>query len=682
MTSTPDACMDDARPSASDDTPTASPDAVASPSSTPPAPPSPRAMDLPDDIRRRDYPYLHYGAQYTPEATTFRVHAPAATAVDLLCSRHGWRHEPMERDEAGDWSTQVLGIEPGDEYKYFIRNENGYLPKPYQMARIDPFSAQLAAHHDEHGAATYNSVVCDPASFTWTHKHRTGHGPMAIYELHLSTFWNAGYREIAEKIVGHVGYLGFTHVQVMPPFQTPLHESWGYLVGCPYAISERYGTLDDWKWMVNHLHAHDIGVIVDIPLGFGVQNWDCGLANYDGTDLYHHSGERGWNRQWQTRIYNQSAPHVRDYLAGLLTYAHHELGVDGVRVDAVSSQIFLDYDRGVWNWTRNDKNGLTQEHWDLFNSLGGDMWLDRGYWISEAVDFDGLFFLRDMHLRLAHTAPGLFTIAEESRRVFPRLATPVDQGGLGFTYAQNMGEMHRVRKYLTLPTHEKRIDVIEKIICGDHDERFVNAMNTHDECANGKTRLITELGNHVQLIGLAALCWFRPGAPMIFMGDEFCEEGWFDVHTGLDWTKTGPGAALHQQQMLANIHDLNAILRREPALARPESWTLCRSGSNNEVMYFSFIRWGGTPGFQSDNPADHKDDLVYVRNEMPHQLCRAAEVYVPCPGEYRVIYNSIDERYIGRQGYNEHDPYWTIHAEGNHLFLEMVPYQNIVLKLV
>lgn len=642
----------------------------------------PAAPDL--EQLRRDYPYKYWGAHVDPQAgqTVFRVYAPAATAVGLMHERSGWSGQPMNRLPDGTWELAVPEDLRWCEYKYMIENNGSYLTQPYRMARIDPFSPRLALHHDGHNR-TYNSIVPTPEEFPWTEKHLPrGHAPMSIYEMHLSTFHDGNYREIAAKIVQHVGYLGFTHVQIMPPFQTPIHESWGYLTGCPYAINERYGTLEDFKWLVNHLHENGIGVIVDVTLGFGIKDWDCGLAFFDGTDLYHHSGELGWNKQWQTRIYNKSNPYVNDYLCGLLTYLYNELGIDGARIDAVSAQIFYDYDRGVWDWPRNDRERVPLEMWDIFNGIGGDMNLDKGYWLSEAVDFEGLRFLRDLHLRVGYTAPKFFTIAEDSRRVFPRLATPVCDNGLGFTYAQNMGEMHRVRKYLTLPPKEKRIDVIEQIMTRQHPEKFVNAMNTHDECANGKTRLITELGNHIQLVGLAALCWFRPGAPMIFMGDEFCEEGWFDVWRGLDWGKTGPGALLHQQQMINNVHDLNQLLRREPALARHESWTLDRAGSNNEQLYFSFIRWGGEHRFDDGVWENHLDDIIFIRNESPRFTERAAEVYVPVQdAEYQVIYNSADERYIGRQGYNEHDPYWRVWSGGRMLFLDLLPYQNIALKL-
>ncbi len=643
----------------------------------------PETISLTEDEIKRDYPYKYWGAQVQENGSTlFRVFAPAATRVELLREGHNWQSEPMQRLMDGTWEIKIAEDLRWTEYKYLIDNDSSYLSQPYKMARIDPFSPRLALHHDGHNR-TYNSIVPTPDEFEWTCKHhKNGHEPMSIYEMHLSTFLDGNYREIAKRIVGHIGYMEFTHVQIMPPFQTPIHESWGYLAGCPYAINERYGTVEDFKWMVNHLHENNIGVIVDVPIGFGIKDWDCGLAFYDGTELYHHQGQLGWNNQWQTRIYNKSNQYVRDYLCGLLTYIHHELGIDGARIDAVSAQIFYDYDRGDWDWPRNDREKVPSEMWDLFNGIGGDMYLDKGYWISEAVDFEGLKFLRDMHLRLDHTAPEFFTIAEESRRVFPRLACPANEGGLGFDYAQNMGEMHRVRKYLTLPTKEKRIDVIEDLMTAQHPEKFVNAMNTHDECANGKTRLITELGNHIQLIGLAALCWFRPGAPMIFMGDEFCEEGWFDVWCGLDWGKTGPGAQLHQQQMTNNIHDLNVLLRREKALAKQGSWTLDRAGSNNERLYFSFTRWGGD--FRNDDGIweNHRDDIIFIRNESPNFSETHAEVYVPVgDAEYQVIYNSADERYIGRQGYNDHDPYWSIHSGGRTMWVNLLPYQNIALKL-
>ncbi len=542
---------------------------------------------------KRDYPYQYFGAHVNKSETMFRVYAPRATGVALMRSGNGWDYlaEPMKQNGDGVWEITILEDLRWSEYKYYIENSNKYLSEPYKMARIDPFSPQLAVTRGPDGSRNFNSVVCDPNYFDWTHKHiDLPHEPMSIYEMHLSTFYGGNYRDLAQKIVAHVGYMGFTHVQIMPPFQTPIHESWGYLVGCPYAIYERHGTVDDFKYLVNYCHGHGIGVIVDVPLGFGVQDWDCGLANYDGTDLYHHSGARGWNNQWNSRIYNLGDVYVQNYLIGLCTYLHHELGVDGARIDAVASQIFFDYDRGFWDWPKNDREKVDAHNWELFNNLGGDRYFEeRGYWLSEAVDFAALRFLRDFHLRLQHTAPNFITIAEESRRVFPKLACPVSEGGLGFTYAQNMGEMHRIRSYLQIPIENRLIEHIEILIHNKSPEKMINAMNTHDECANGKIRLITELGNHIPLIGLAALCWFRPGAPMIFQGDEFGEEGFFDVFGGLDWSKTGPDAAIHQQQIANNFHDLNRHLRHEPALARQGINSLIRNGSNNERKWFSFI---------------------------------------------------------------------------------------------
>lgn len=637
------------------------------------------------DFSVGDYPYRYFGARAQSNSTVFRVFAPAATEVLLLRPGNNWGKESeyLHRWPDGTWEIDVPENLLWSEYKYLIKNNSNYLASSYQMARIDPFSPQLAVRH-ENGGKIYNSIVTDSGNFKWTHKHLDRkREPLSIYELHLGTFHDGNYRQIAEKIVNHVGYLGFTHVQIMPPFQTPLHKSWGYLVGCPYAIYERHGSVDDFKYLVNHCHQAGIGVIVDIPLGFGVQDWDCGLAHYDGTDLYHHAGARGWNNQWQSRVYNHTSAYVRDYLIGICTYVHNELGVDGARIDAVAAQIFFDYDRGNWDWPRNNRDEITAQDWELFNSLGGDRHFDHyGYWLSEATDFDALRFFRELHNRLKKTAPDFFTIAEESRRVFTRLAVPVEEGGLGFTYAQNMGEMHRVRAYLKIPVEERKIEHVEIIIHNNSPERFINAMNTHDECANGKVRLITELGSHIPLIGLAALCWFRAGAPMIFQGDEFGEEGWFDVEHPLDWGKTGCCAQMHQQQITNNFHDLNRLLATEPALANTAIFSMVRNGSNNERKWFSFIRWAGPRRWDSDSFADHKDDIIFVRNESFQDVHAQAEIHVPAPGIYKVIYNSIDQRYIGEQCYNQHDPYWEIDGRSHILWIELKPLQNLALKLI
>ncbi|MHC4874264.1 MAG: GlgB N-terminal domain-containing protein [Planctomycetota bacterium] len=593
----------------------------------------PELLDnLPEEDLRKNYPWRYFGAQVTGSSTVFRIFLPEAEEVELLREGNNWgeNHEPLTRLEDGVWQIEVPEVLTNAEYKYRIKNNKDYLEKPYDMARLDPFSLEVTTHYGEGESRIYNSVVKDHELFEWTNKKSpVSNCPMSVYELHLGAFMDDNYQNIAVKIVEHLKYLEFTHIQVMPPFQTPIHESWGYLVSTPYAIYNRHGSLYDFKWFVNHLHENGFGVIVDVPFGFSIQDWDSGIANIDGSDIYHHSGEKGWNRQWNTRIYNHTNPYVEDYLCGICSYLHNELGIDGARIDAVSAQIFKDYDRGTSDWVRNNKEEISSEDWDLIGSLGGDMNLeDRGYWISEALDIPVLHFFRNFHQRLNFTSPAFFTIAEESRRVFPRLATPVSEGGLGFTYAQNMGEMHRVRKYLHKCTEERKIEEIESLMLKHTPEVFVNAMNTHDECANGRERLITELKSHIQLIGLASFCWFRPGAPMIFMGDEFCEEGWFDVNHHLDWGKTGPGAPLHCQQMTNCFHDLNYLLRREPALSKQESWSMDRNGSNNEHKWFSFVRWAGDAKWDSNNHDDHRNDIVFIRSENHDFISQAAEIYV------------------------------------------------------
>ncbi|MGA1823386.1 MAG: alpha-amylase family glycosyl hydrolase [bacterium] len=643
---------------------------------------------LPEEMVKKHLPYRYFGAHVDRDAacTVFRVYLPEATGVFLIRKGNNWNPtaEPLVNDGTGIWSITVPGILFGEEYKYLIINENSYLPQSYTMARVDPFAQQIETHYAGNGSRNFNTVIIDPKAFKWTCKYlRKSTEPMSIYELHLSVFYDANYRKIAKKIVEHVGYLGFTHVQIMPPFQTPMHESWGYLVSNPYAIYNRHGSVDDFKYLVNLLHEHNIGVIIDIPLGFTIQDWDSGIAMIDGTDLYHHQGSKGWNNQWHSRIYNHRNLHVRDYLIGILTYVHTELGVDGARIDAVSSQIFYDYDRGSYAFEKNRRDHLNQDQWNLINGLGGDRHFnDRGYWLSEVIDFDALYFYRDLHIRIHQLIPCFFTIAEESRRVFHKIATPIEKGGLGFNYAQNMGQMHLLRKNLKLPTEQRMIQHFESIMIQKSEEKYVNALNTHDECANGKQRLITEIGNHIQLIGLAALCWFCPGAPMIFMGDEFGEEGWFDIRKPLDWNKTGPRAQLYQQQLTQNYRALNYLLQTEPALKRHERDSIDRIGSNNEDRWFAIIRWGSpAAGWGNQEWEAHKDDIIFVRSENHAFSRQDVRIYVPVDGEYKVIYNSIDSQYIGNNWYNQHDPYWSVYSSHRFISIKLAPFQNIALKL-
>ncbi|CEL93177.1 unnamed protein product [Vitrella brassicaformis CCMP3155] len=658
-----------------------------------------------EETLRRDYPYKFFGAHVDGEkkTTTFRVYAPEATHVFLLRDANNWQKgEPLHWTRDGVWELEVGEDLTYHQYKYHIINDKGYLPNRYEMGRIDPFSVQLASEFRADGSRNFNSVVGDPDRFEWTHKHivdtktdsdeadgeqkTAGLGVLkSIYEVHLGSFWQGNYRDIAHKLVPHVKYLGFSHVQIMPFMQSPLYESWGYLVGCPYAVSERHGTIDDFKYLVNSLHENGIGVIADVPLGHGIQDWDCGLSSYDGTDLFHHSGGKGWNNEWKARVYNFSNEFVRNYLIGVLTYMYRELGIDGARLDAVSSQLFLDYDRGEWDWwpLKNDKSRMRQEDWDLLNGVGFYEIGMSGYELSEVIDLDTIHFYRDLHSRLAHTAPPFVTIAEESRRVLRRLAVPVEKGGAGFGYVQNLGEMHRMRNYIRTTVEYRLIQHVEMLIHDRSEEKYVNAYNTHDECSNGKLRLLTEFKNHVQLVGMAALCWFRAGVPMIFQGDEFGEEIMFDGSPGcMDWGKTGDHAHLHQKQMIQNVHDLNMISQNEPAMWRHDSKSMIRNGSNNELKFFSIIRFGSDKGWDSGDPRDHLNDIVFIRSEAPFSSKCHCEIHVPCGGLWQVIYNSIDEKYIGIHDYNRHDPYWSCHSGGGPLWIELKPFQNMALKLV
>ncbi|MGQ0434907.1 MAG: 1,4-alpha-glucan branching enzyme, partial [Microthrixaceae bacterium] len=374
------------------------------------------------------------GAHPDGDATAFAVWAPSATAVSVLGDWNGWSSgaDPLDRiDGSGVWAGTVAGAGHGAAYKYLVVGPDG----PGEP-RADPM-AQATEPGDGNASQIFTS------QHTWADgdwmAERDHLDPVAdrisIYEVHLGS-WRygadgrrLGYREMAPLLADYVAALGFTHVELMPVAAHPFEPSWGYQVTGYYAPTSRFGDPDDFRWFVDHLHQRGIGVIVDwVPAHFPKDGW--ALARFDGTALYEHADPmRAEHPDWGTLEFDLSKPEVRSFLINNALYWFGELHVDGLRVDAVASMLYLDYSRGPGEWTPN--------------LLGGN------------EDLDTVSVLAELNTVVHRLHPGVLTIAEEST-AWEGVSRPAHLGGLGFTHKWNMGWMHDTLGYWSTAPAERR----------------------------------------------------------------------------------------------------------------------------------------------------------------------------------------------------------------------------------
>jgi 1,4-alpha-glucan branching enzyme len=398
-------------------------------------------------------------------------------------------------------------------------------------------------------------------------------GPMSTYEVHLGS-WRPGlsYRDLAEQLTDYVVAQGFTHVELLPVAEHPFGGSWGYQVTSYYAPTSRFGSPDDFRYLVDRLHQAGIGVIVDwVPAHFPKDSW--ALGRFDGTALYEHSDpRRGEQLDWGTYVFDFGRPEVRNFLVANALHWLQDFHVDGLRVDAVASMLYLDYSRPAGGWTPN--------------AFGG------------RENLEAVQFLQEMNATVHKLAPGVVTIAEESTS-WPGVTRPTNLGGLGFSMKWNMGWMHDTLDYISRDPiyrnyhhHEMTFSMLYA-----YTENFVLPIS-HDEVVHGKGTLWSRLpGNdHVKAAGLRSLLayqWAHPGKKLLFMGQDFGQRAEWSEERGLDWFQLDEnGFSCGIQRLMA---DVNAIYRSRPALwsqdSRPEgySWIDANDSASN---VFSFLRYG------------------------------------------------------------------------------------------
>jgi 1,4-alpha-glucan branching enzyme len=506
------------------------------------------------------------------EGVSFAVWAPNAEGVSLVGDFNSWdgNDAPLRvLGSTGVWELFWPGFRSGDLYKFRVHGADGVITN-----RADPFA--FAAEVPPHTASRVNT-----SSYTWGDAEwmtrRVQRNPvneaMSTYEVHLGS-WRPGldYRALARELTDYVAAQGFTHVEMLPVAEHPFGGSWGYQVTSYYAPTSRFGAPDDFRALVDALHRAGIGVIVDwVPAHFPKDAW--ALGRFDGTPLYEHSDpRRGEQLDWGTYVFDFGRPEVRNFLVANALYWLDEFHIDGLRVDAVASMLYLDYSRPAGGWTPNIYGGREN---------------------LEAVQF-----LQEMNATAHKAAPGIVTIAEESTS-WPGVSRPTTVGGLGFSMKWNMGWMHDTLDYLSHdPIHRSyHHHEITFSMLYAFSENFVLPLS-HDEVVHGKGTLWGRMpGNdHTKAAGLRSLLayqWAHPGKQLLFMGQEFGQHAEWSEERGLDWFQLdGNGFS---GGILRLVGDMNAIYRDRPALwsqdTSPEgySWIDANDSANNVV---SFLRYG------------------------------------------------------------------------------------------
>jgi 1,4-alpha-glucan branching enzyme len=501
----------------------------------------------------------------------FAVWAPNARRVCVVGDFNDWNEtaDPMRpQASSGIWATLVGHAESGQRYKYVVEGADGV-----SRLKADPV-AQQAEHPPSNASVVPSAAVYDWTDQEWIETRDRGPAaarPLRIYEVHLGS-WRPGlgYREVADQLADHVSRLGFTHVELLPVAEHPFGGSWGYQVTGYYAPTARYGSPDDLRALIEALHRRGLGVIVDwVPAHFPKDEWS--LARFDGTALYEHDDPRlGEHPDWGTYVFNYGRHEVRNFLVANALYWFEEFHVDGLRVDAVASMLYLDYSREPGQWIPNRHGGRE--------------------------NLDAIEFMRQLNAVIFGHHPGALMIAEEST-AWPQVTHPVHHGGLGFSHKWNMGWMHDTLDYLSNdPVHRRwhHRDLTFGLLYA-FTERFVLPLS-HDEVVHGKGSLLGKMAGDewqrfANLRSLYAWMWAYPGAPLVFMGAELASWTEWNADAGLPWHLLDHAAHRGVHDLLARLNSLNADW---PALwerdGEPSGFQWLEADDADHSAY-AFLRW-------------------------------------------------------------------------------------------
>jgi 1,4-alpha-glucan branching enzyme len=553
----------------------------------------------------------------------FAVWAPAASYVSVIGDFNGWdraRHPLHPRESSGIWEGFVAGIGPGMVYKYHVASR----VNDYSADKSDP----LGFYHQV--APETGSIVHD-LSYQWNdgewlmrrRQKNALSSPLSIYEVHLGSWRHhpgdskrsLGYRELAGPLAEYVKRMGFTHVEFLPLMEHPFYGSWGYQTTGYFAPTSRYGTPQDLMYLIDHLHQQGIGVILDwVPSHFPSD--EHGLGYFDGTYLYEHANPQlGFHPDWKSCIFNYGRHEVRSFLLSSAMFWLDRYHVDGLRVDAVASMLYLDYSRKPGEWVPNDHGGNE--------------------------NLAAIYFLRRLNEEVYRHYPDVSTIAEEST-AWPMVSRPTYVGGLGFGFKWDMGWMHDTLRYMSREPIYRQFhhnEILFRMIYA-FSENYVLPLS-HDEVVHGKGALLAKMpGDEWQkfanLRALFGYQWAQPGKKLLFMGGEFGQEREWNHDAELDWGQLE--VSLHEG-VRRWVADLNRVYREAPALHEQDckqtgfEWVDCNDASSSII---TFLRTSAATGEQ----------VLVVCNFTP-VVRQGYRTGVPYPGRWEELLNSDAEVYGG-----------------------------------
>jgi 1,4-alpha-glucan branching enzyme len=566
---------------------------------------------------------MRVGSHAPVTGTAFAVWAPAARAISVVGDFNSWdgRLSPMRAMGAGVWELFLPEVGPGERYKYEILSPDGEL-----LLKADPFAQETEVPPQTASVVHSPSHVWSPqdAEFLQQRRERQPLGePVSIYEVHLGS-WRLNsleenrpltYSELADELSAYATDLGFTHVELLPVMAHPFSGSWGYQVTGYFAPTPSYGSPDDLRAFIDKMHARGIGVILDwVPAHFPRDEF--ALARFDGTALYEHADpRRGAHPDWGTLVFNFGRYEVRNFLISNALFWLREYHVDGIRVDAVASMLYLDYSRREGEWVPNEFGGRE--------------------------DLEAVEFLKELNEVMYGREPGIISAAEEST-AWPGVSRPVYLGGLGFGFKWNMGWMHDTLAYFQQDPLYRRYHHHELTfsLMYAFSENFVLPLS-HDEVVHGKGSLYTKMAGSdpwqklANLRALYAYMWAHPGKKLLFMGCEFAQPAEWSHERSLDWHLLEQPEHAGVQSL---IRDLNRLYRAEPALYELDSdpsgfWWLEPNDADNNVLAFA------------RRSRDSQRVVVFVANLSPVPR-EGYRLGLPRSGRWREALNT-DSAYYG-----------------------------------
>ncbi|MCR5869053.1 MAG: 1,4-alpha-glucan branching protein GlgB [Aquincola tertiaricarbonis] len=601
--------------------------------------------------------YDKLGCQWRDGAAEFAVWAPNAQAVSVIGEWNGWNAEAdrltPRPDGSGIWEGRTTHAQRGQVYKYRVESRhNGY-----RADKADPYGIYAEVAPDN-GSRIW-SLEYDWGDADWMAQRARRNAldaPVSIYEMHAGSWKRTdgslmNYRELAHALADHVEACGFTHVELMPVTEHPFYGSWGYQTTGYFAATSRYGTPQDLMYLVDHLHQRGIGVILDwVPSHFPTD--EHGLQYFDGTHLYEHADPRqGFHPEWNSSIFNYGRGEVSSFLISSALFWLDKYHLDGLRVDAVASMLYLDYARKHGEWVPNRYGGRE--------------------------NLEAIHFLQKLNEAVYREHPDTLTIAEEST-AWPRVSRPASTGGLGFEMKWNMGWMHDTLSFMQKdPLYRQyHLGQLTFSLVYAFNENFVLPLS-HDEVVYGKKSLIDKMPGDAwqqfaNLRALYGLMWAHPGKKLLFMGSEFAQRREWAHEGQLEWDQAAEPA---HEGIRRTVAQLNRVMREQPALHELDfthegfEWIEPNDADNTVISFLRKPRGGGAP-------------VLVVCNFTP--LPRENYVVgVPQGGYWREIFNSDAAEYggagWGNWGGRGAEP-TPSHGRSHQLRLTLPPLSTVMFK--